>query len=195
MRRGRRWILPLAFSVLFLGAAASACPATQKEPSATEERAVQIFKWINFALLAGIVVYLCLKRGGPLFRANAEKTGAAINQATATKAEADRQLQEAKARLETLDQAVASLRFAAERDAKAEAERLAAMTRTEIEKIHLAGQAEVAAAERAARMDLKTLGAKLAVERAEALLVKQLTPQAQEALVNAFVQNLAGRPN
>ena len=52
-----------------------------------------------------------------------------------------------------------------------------------------------AAAERAARLELKALAANLAVDSAESLLAKQLTPQAQEALVSAFVKGLAGRPN
>jgi hypothetical protein len=33
------------------------------------------------------------------------------------------------------------------------------------------------------------------VDDAESLLAKQLTPQAQESLVAAFVKNLEGRPN
>ena len=51
------------------------------------------------------------------------------------------------------------------------------------------------AAERAARLELKALAANLAVSGAESLLVKQLTPAAQEALINNFVKTLDGRPN
>ncbi len=35
----------------------------------------------------------------------------------------------------------------------------------------------------------------VAVDGAESLLVKQLTPRAQESLVAAFVKSLEGRPN
>jgi F0F1-type ATP synthase membrane subunit b/b' len=49
--------------------------------------------------------------------------------------------------------------------------------------------------ERAARLELKAIAAKLAVDGAETLLAKQLTPQTQESLVSAFVKSLEGRPN
>ena len=56
-------------------------------------------------------------------------------------------------------------------------------------------QAEIDAAERAARLELKALAASLAVDGAESLLAKQLTPAAQETLVDTFVKSLEGRPN
>jgi len=111
------------------------------------------------------------------------------------KAEADRQLQDAETRLGRLDQEVTDLRAAAQRDAAAESDRIRAATQNEIAKVAAAAKAEIEAAERSARLELKALAAKLAVEGAEALLARQLTPKAQEALVSAFVQDLAGRPN
>jgi len=50
------------------------------------------------------------------------------------------------------------------------------------------------AAERAARLELKTLAANLAVDGAETLLAKQLTPKAQESLISNFVKSLEGSP-
>ena len=52
----------------------------------------------------------------------------------------------------------------------------------EAETIERAAQAEIAAAERAARLELKALAARLAVERAEAVLRGELTPEAEAAL-------------
>jgi F-type H+-transporting ATPase subunit b len=195
MTRHRRLLLSVAFCVLLLGGAASARGADEKESNSSGEGITKVFKWINFAIVAGGLVYLCVKRGPAFFRGRAEKIGAAIAQAAAVKAEADRQLQDAQTRLRGIDQEVGSLRIAAGRDAAAEAERVRAITRVEIEKVHFAASAEIEAAERAARLELKVLAAKLAVDGAESLLAKQLTPKAQEALVNAFVLNLAGRPN
>jgi F-type H+-transporting ATPase subunit b len=195
MTRHRRLLLFVAFCVLLLGGACSARGAEEKESNSSGEGITEVFKWINFAIVAGGLVYLCVKRGPAFFRGRAEKIGAAITQAAAVKAEADRQLQDAQTRLRGIDQEVGSLRIAAGRDAVAEAERVRAITRGEIEKVHFAASAEIEAAERAARMELKALAAKLAVDGAESLLAKQLTPKVQEALVNAFVQDLAGRPN
>jgi F0F1-type ATP synthase membrane subunit b/b' len=54
---------------------------------------------------------------------------------------------------------------------------------------------EIEAAERAARVELKQIAAKLAVDGAESLLAKQLTPKTQDALVADFVRSLKGNPN
>ena len=44
-------------------------------------------------------------------------------------------------------------------------------------------------------MELKALAAKLAVDGAESLVAKQMTPAVQESLISNFVQSLQGRPN
>ena len=54
---------------------------------------------------------------------------------------------------------------------------------------------EIEAAERAARVELRALAAKLAVDRAEVLVAKELTPAVQSAMIQYFVQSLQGRPN
>ena len=87
------------------------------------------------------------------------------------------------------------MRATAQRESAAEADRIRDLTVTDQQKIAEAGKAEVVAAERAARLELKALAANLAVSGAESLLVKQLTPAAQEALINNFVKTLDGRPN
>ncbi len=164
------------------GANASAVPA-------------EIFKWINFAIVAGVLIWVFAKKLPPVFRANAQKISSAITNATAAKAEADRQLKEAEQRLARLEQEVRGLREEAQREGVSEAERIRALAKSDAEKIAIAAQAEIAAAERAARIELKALAAKLAVDGAESLLTKQLTPQNQDALIAGFVKILQGSPN
>jgi len=155
----------------------------------------ELFKWINFAIVAGALVWLFGKRLPPWFRNNAEKIGSAITKATAAKTEADRELKEAEKRLARLDEEVRGLRDEAQQDAAAEAERIRALARSDAEKISIAARAEIEAAERAARIELKALAAKLAVDGAESLLGRQLTPRAQDALIAGFVKTLEGSPN
>jgi F0F1-type ATP synthase membrane subunit b/b' len=90
---------------------------------------------------------------------------------------------------------VTQLRAISQREGAAEAERIRNISQSDAQKIGLAGKAEIKAAERTARLELKTIAANLAVDGAEALLVKELTPKAQESLVAAFVKSLEGRPN
>jgi F0F1-type ATP synthase membrane subunit b/b' len=87
------------------------------------------------------------------------------------------------------------MRADAKRSMQAEGERLRALARTEAETIERAAQAEVAAAERAARLELKAIAAGLAIERAEAVLRSELTPEAEDTLFRGFVADLNGSPN
>jgi F-type H+-transporting ATPase subunit b len=157
--------------------------------------ATGIFKWINFAIVAGALIWVFIKVLPPTLRSNADKISSAISKAQATKAEADRKLRDAEQRLAHLEEEVRGLREQAQRDAAAEAERIRALAKSDAEKVAVSAQAEIAAAERAARIELKTLAAKLAVDGAEALLAKQLTPQTQDALIAGFVKSLQGSPN
>jgi F-type H+-transporting ATPase subunit b len=169
--------------------------AAEEGSSATNEQANELFKWINFAILAGLVIWAFVKVLPPKFRKNAENISSAIRQATAAKAEADRQLKEAEGKLARLEEEVAQLRAVAKEEAAAEAARIRAATQSDAQKIASAAHAEIDAAERMARMELKAIAANLAVDGAESLLAKQLTPQSQESLVAAFVNTLEGRPN
>lgn len=173
----------------------AAINAHAEEGGSVAERANEIFKWINFAIVAGLIAWVFLKLTPPFFRKNAESINSAITKAAAAKTDADRQLREAERKLARLEQEVSQLRATAQREAAAEAERLRAITQSDIQKVGLAGKAEIEASERAARLELKAIAANLAVDGAESLLVKELTPKAQESLVAAFVKSLEGRPN
>jgi F-type H+-transporting ATPase subunit b len=190
---GRRisMIVSVAFAMLFVVVSAHAAEGGND----ASEHVNEIFKWINFAVVAAGLIWIFGKALPPVFRKRTDEIGAAIKKATAAKAEADRLLREAEQKLAKLEQEIAQLREIALREATAEAERIRNTTLSDAEKIEAAAAAEIEAAERAARLELKALAANLAVDSAESLLAKQLTPQAQEALVSAFVKGLAGRPN
>ena len=167
----------------------------EEAASASQQSAENLFKWINFAIVAGVIVWLSLKSGPAFFRGRSDSIGSAIQKATEAKSQADRRLRDAESKLAYLENEVAELRASAERESIAEAERIRNLTLSDAQKIDAAGKAEVQAAERAARLELKALAANLAITGAESLLAQQLTPAAQESLINNFVKSLDGRPN
>jgi len=169
--------------------------AAEESGNTSAGHATEFFKWINFAIVAGVVLWLFGKVLPSKFRANAETISSAITKATAAKAAADAQLREAETKLANLQKEVSELRAAAERESAAEVESIRAATQSDAKKISAAAAAEIEAAERAARLELKAIAAKLAVDGAESLLAKQLTPAGQESLVSNFVKSLEGRPN
>ena len=182
---------PLLAVLLFVAAGARA----EEGASGPQQSAENLFKWINFALVAGFIIWLCLKKAPAYFGGRADEINSAIQKSTEAKEQADRQLRESETKLQNLEQEIAELRASGQRESAAEAERIRNLTQSDAQKIDAAGKAEVAAAERAARLELKALAANLAVDGAESLLAKQLTPAAQESLINNFVKSLDGRPN
>jgi F0F1-type ATP synthase membrane subunit b/b' len=195
MKRTLRILLVTGvFGVLFF--AAGVTRAEEETTGAAKTQSAQeIFKWINFVIVAGAAVWLFGKVLPPWFRGNADKINSAIAKATAAKAESDRLLREAESKLANLEKEIVLMQSEAQRQTDAELERLRAATQADEQKIAAAANVEIAAAERAARLELKALAAKLAVDGAASLLAKQLTPQVQESLVNAFVKTLDARPN
>jgi F-type H+-transporting ATPase subunit b len=193
---GRRALAHVVASLLLLFfCAALSVRAAEEGGGSSTEHASEIFKWINFAIVAAVLIWLFAKKLPAWFRGNADKISSAITKATASKEEAERQVREAESKLANLKQEIAALEATAKREAIEEAERIRALAQNEAKKIGVAAQAEIAAAERAARLELKALAASLAVDGAETLLAKQLTPAAQESLVDTFVKSLEGRPN
>ena len=185
----------IANLVLFLFCVALSAHAAEEGGNSATERANELFKWINFAIVAAVLIWLFAKKLPAVFRGNADKISSAITKATAAKEEAERQVREAEAKLANLQREIAALEATARREAIEEGERIRALAQNDAKKVGIAAQAEIEAAERAARLELKALAASLAVEGAESLLAKQLTPAAQETLLDTFVNSLEGRPN
>jgi len=172
-----------------------ACATCARAAEGAEQSGTTSFKWVHFVIVAILAYWVFAKVLPPFFRRKSDDISSAIAKAAAAKAEAERQLKEAVAKLATLEHEVARFRAQAQQDATAELERLRGMIKVDADKIGLAAKAEIEAAVRAARVELKELAAKLAMDRAESLVSKELTPALQEAMVNNFVQTLQGRPN
>ncbi len=188
----------LRLSVTFMFALALAAPAVLASEGEGGDPVMSpagfLFRWINSLIILGGIGWGFSKLRSA-FRERAAGISTAINQAAVAKQEAERRVREAEQKLAKIDEEVAGLRAEAQRDAAAEAAKIAALARDEVEKVERAAATEILAAERAARMELKALAARLAVERAEALIRGQLTPQVQSSLVSRFVEQLGGGAN
>jgi F0F1-type ATP synthase membrane subunit b/b' len=108
--------------------------AAEEGGNAAQERTNEIFKWINFVLVAGGLFWLFGKVLPPKFRGNADTISSAITKATAAKAEADRQLREAEEKLAHLENEVAQLRATAQREGQTEAERIRNVTQMDAQR-------------------------------------------------------------
>src|SRR6267143_1391723 len=140
MIRNRHGFFLARFLFVLVFAAATA-HAAEEGGSAASEKVAEIFKWINFAIVAGFILWLCLKKAPAFFSRRASAIGSAITSATALKAAADAQLREAETKLVNLQKEVAELRALAGRESAAEVAGLRAATESDAQKIAAAAKA------------------------------------------------------
>jgi F0F1-type ATP synthase membrane subunit b/b' len=172
-----------------------ALAAEGAEPDPVESTTGLIFRWLNFLIVFGGAGYLIAKHGGAFFRANAKAIAASIHDATAAKAEAERELSEVEAKISHLDREIAELREAARRNWAAESERLRTSGLAEIEKIKQAAAAELAAAARAAQQQLREIAASMAVQRAAALIRSRMDAEVSARMFRSFLGGLGRSAN
>src|SRR5260370_18210308 len=89
IRQSGRMYVIASLVLLFFCAAVSARAAEEGGSSATD-RANEIFKWINFAIVAAVLVWLLSKKFPGWVRGNADKNRSATTQPTPPKEEAER---------------------------------------------------------------------------------------------------------
>ncbi len=193
MRRLRGGILPVLLACGLVLLAAHPVFAAQEGGETSPLQSV--FQWINFAIVAGLIVWLLVKKAPGVFAARVREIRSAIDEAAKVKAQADAQRREAEERLANLASEIEEMRAVARRDAAAEAARIHVATKEEAAKIDRAARMEVEAAGRGARVALRAMASRLSIEVAEAVLRAEMTPGAEEGMFATFLGELGGRRN
>jgi F-type H+-transporting ATPase subunit b len=156
--------------------------------------AEDIWRVVNFVIMAGGVGYLIVKNAGPFFAARSKKIREEIVQGDEARQEAERSAAEVDRRLANLEADIASLRADSEREAQHEFERMRQRTAAEIAKIQAHGEQEIAAAGKTARAELKRYAADLAIGLAERRIRTRMNAETQDGLVAGFVHELDAPP-
>lgn len=155
---------------------------------------LEVWKWANFALLAGVLGWVIKKNAGPWFDSRSREIRKQLAEAQALHAEAERKTREIEQRLAALQTEIDNMRSAALAEAEAEGDRVRRQISADMAKIQEHARQEMEAAGKQARLDLRRYSAALAVAAAEGRIRAGMTPGAQDALVDAFVDTLA-RPS
>lgn len=175
--------------------AALAAPAmAQESGDATTSTTGWVFRWINFAIVFGVIAW-GFSKAGPYFRRNSEQIAQRIAEGKRAREAAENQRRVVQEKMAHLDAEVAQLRAEAQRANENEAQRIRAMATADAQAIARAGEAEIKAAEHAARLELKAFAGRVAVEQAEVLLRDQMTASTEAAVFRAFVESLDGSRN
>ena len=152
--------------------------------------------WVtaNFVLLAALLGYMAVKQGGPFFNARAAEIRKGIDEAEKIKADSNAKIASINARLGRLDAEIASLRESASAERRSAEQRIKEETQLAIERIRGHAEAEIETAGKSERVALQRYVAQLALELAETKVRARLTPNTEDALVQAFVNGLGSAP-
>lgn len=148
------------------------------------------WEWVNFAILVGLFGYLGVKKGGPFFDSRASEIRKGIDEANQVKADSDAKIAAINSKLGRLDAEIASLRESAASERRAGEQRLKEETERELQRIAAHAGAEIETTGKAERIALQRYAAKLALELAETKVKARMNPDAEDALVQAFVRGL-----
>ena len=189
----KRLILTLAFA-LAVATAPGLAQEHETKGEATHEKkdegSLEIWKWVNFLILAGGLGYLVGKNAGPFFAGRSASIRKDLEESLRQSKEAEARAAEVDRRLATLESQISALRAESEQELKAGAERISRQTADDLEKIQAHAAQELASAGKQARAELKRYSAELAMGLAEQKVRARMTPGTQDALVDSFVRDL-----
>ena len=188
-----------ALYALLLGAFLTGFPraaaAQENEKKVGEESGAEdIWRVVNFVIMAGAVGYLIVKNAGPFFAARSRKIREEMIQGEDARQEAERRAAEVDRRLANLETEIAGLRAESQKETEHEVERMRQRTAAEMAKIQANAEQEIVAAGKTARAELKRYAAELAIGLAERKIRTRMNAETQDALVGGFVHELDSPP-
>jgi F-type H+-transporting ATPase subunit b len=153
-----------------------------------KESAARLFEYLNFAILAGAILFALSKYLPKTFRENQENIQHRLLDARTATEQANQRLAAIEQRLGRLDEEIAAISKQAEKDSVDDEARIKASIEEERRRIVESASKDIAAAASAAQRDLKRFAAGLAVDRASQKLV--LTEDDDRGLLQEFAQSL-----
>ena len=153
-----------------------------------KEAAARLFEYLNFAIVAGAILFALMKYLPKTFRANREDIQHRLVDARTATEQANERLAAIEQRLSRLGEEIAAIGTQAEKDSFADEARIKASIETERQRIIEAVTRDIAAASSTAQRDLKRFAAGLAVDRAAQRIA--LTEDDDRALVREFSQGI-----
>jgi F-type H+-transporting ATPase subunit b len=148
---------------------------------------------LNFAIVAGILIWAARKYLPDAFRNRTASIQKAMEEARKASEEASRRLTEIESRLSKLDTEIVGMRAQAEKEAVLEEAKIKAAAEEEARRIIESAEQEIAAAAKTARRELKVFAADLAVSLATNNI--RIDEPTDQALVRGFAQQLPANDN
>jgi F-type H+-transporting ATPase subunit b len=176
----------------------AAVPAFAQEAAAEQKSAAKevspLWKWANFAILAGVLGYLISKNAGPLLAARTKQIQDGLAAGQKAQAEANARAAAVQTKLNDLGFQISLMRDGAKQEREREADRIRRDSEREIARIQQHAAQEIESAGKLARLEVQRFAAKLAIELAERKVRSRMSPEVEAALLGNFLDDLsAGR--
>ncbi len=140
-------------------------------------------KLVNLVIFLTILYLLLRKPTREFFRQRLTGVRETLDRAAKEKQEATKKMAELDSRLKRLDTEIQEIKTQADREAAAERARMDAETRKDIEKIREMAGREIDAAKQVAMADLRDFAATKAVDLAEQMIRREMTPKDDALMV------------
>ncbi|HEY7184123.1 MAG TPA: ATP synthase F0 subunit B [Blastocatellia bacterium] len=148
-------------------------------------------KLVNLAIFLTILYLLLRKPTREFFRRRLAGVRETLDRAAREKQQATEKMAELDARLNRLDADLREIKTQSDHDAAAERTRMEAEARREVEKIREMAAREVDAAKQVALADLRAFAATTAVDLAEQMIRREMTPADDAKLVARVGEELS----
>jgi F-type H+-transporting ATPase subunit b len=178
-------------AVLMLAGALLASPVMAEEGAGKPAEQSQIWKWLNFAMLAGVLGWLISKNLGPVLVTRSEQIRGGLAAGEKAKAEADARAAAVQAKLADLGQVIAQMKTSAHEEREREAARVRRDTQAELSRIQRQADQDIESAGKLALLDVKREAARLAINLAEQKVRARMSPEKQAALFQNFISGIA----
>jgi F-type H+-transporting ATPase subunit b len=147
---------------------------------------------INFVLLLVVLFILTRKNVASYFSQRSSRIGTEIDEARNIRAEMNRKIKEYEARLKNVDQEVAQMQKEAQREMEAMRQRMLEEAQRTSEAILHQTQRSIQLETRKAQESLQTEASLLAINLAEDLLKREISPEDQDRLVQDYLDKMGG---
>ncbi len=144
---------------------------------------------LNFAIVAGVIVWASKKNLPAMFRNRSASIQKSLEDARKASDDANRRISEIELRLARLDDEIGQMRTTSEKEAAAEEERARMAAAEEVRRVVESAEQEIVAAAKAARRELTAYAADLAVSLASRQI--RVDTATDEKLVRRFAQQLS----
>lgn len=183
-----RFRLRSALTTAFFIVVACAAPLLAAEEGAAEAESwiPTLGKLVNFALLAGVLVYFLRGTVSEYLRTRSETIRKDLVDAKTLRSEAEQQLAGVRSRLAALPGELREMTRRGDEELAAEKVRLAQATAAERARVQEQTRREIETASRLARRDLIQHSANLAMAVAKQRIERDITPEDQARLVEDF---------